>query len=285
LELLPVVKHSSKPEPTGLCSVDDPLELAERKLHSRLIFGTGGAANLDALHDALVASRAEVATIAVRRLDPSARGSVLEVVESAGAQVLPNTAGCRTAKDAVVLAQVAREAFETDWVKLEVVADDVTLLPEGTELLRAAEQLVELGFQVLPYTNDDPVLAQRLEQVGCAAVMPMGSMIGSGLGIANPHHISVIIEHAKVPVILDAGVGSASDACQAMELGCDGVLVASAINRAGAPVLMAHAISLAVEAGRAAFLSGRIPKRPYAVASSPASGMAELTFEFGSSGQ
>jgi thiazole synthase len=190
--------------------------------------------------------------------------------------VLPNTAGCFTARDAVLTAQLAREALHTDWVKLEVIGDERTLLPDAVELLAAAEQLVDDGFVVLPYTNDDPVLARRLEDVGCAAVMPLGSPIGSGMGIANPANITLIVEQAGVPVILDAGVGTASDAALAMELGCDAVLCASAISRAADPVAMAEAIRLAVRAGVLARGAGRIARRTHARASSPLQGMAEL---------
>src|SRR4051794_40910412 len=216
-------------------------------------------------------------TVALRRVDPAARGSVLDAVEGAGCFLLPNTAGCFTARDAVETARLAREAFETDWVKLEVIGDDETLLPDGPELLRAAETLVGEGFVVLPYTNDDPILARRLEDAGCAAVMPAGSPIGSGMGIANPYNIALIVERAGVPVILDAGIGTASDAAMAMELGCDGVLCASAISRAKDPAAMARAIRGGVEAGRLAFEAGRIPRRRYAEASSPMHGLAELS--------
>ena len=189
-------------------------------------------------------------------------------------RVLPNTAGCRTAREAVRTAQLAREALETDWVKLEVVADERTLLPDPVELLDAAQTLVAQGFQVLPYTNDDPVLARRLQQAGCVAVMPLGSPIGTGLGIGNPHNIELIVSEASVPVILDAGIGTASDAALAMELGCDGVLLASAVTRAQDPVAMAEAMAAAVRAGRLARHAGRIPKRFHARASSPTEGMA-----------
>jgi thiazole synthase len=189
---------------------------------------------------------------------------------------LPNTAGCRTAHEAVLTAQLAREALETDWVKLEVVADERTLLPDPIELLDAAEQLVAQGFTVLPYTNDDPVLARRLQQVGCVAVMPLGSPIGTGLGIHNPHNIELIVSEAEVPVILDAGIGTASDAALAMELGCDAVLLASAVTRAQQPAMMAAAMASAVQAGRLARRAGRIPRRHHAQASSPTEGMAVL---------
>jgi thiazole synthase len=250
-----------------------PLTIAGRKLSSRLILGTGGFVNHDVLARALTASGAEICTVALRRLDPSARGSILDVVREAGAEVLPNTAGCFTARDAIITAQLAREAFDTDWIKLEVIGDDRSLLPDAVELVAAAEALVDEGFVVLPYTTDDPVLARRLEDVGCAAVMPLGSPIGSGMGIRNPYNISIIVERAGVPVILDAGVGTASDATMALELGCDAVLCASAIARAHDPEAMARAIRLAVEAGALARAAGRIPRRRYAQASTPQEGV------------
>jgi thiazole synthase len=244
-------------------------------LSSRVILGTGGMSSLESLRSALVASAADMATVAVRRVDPAARGSLLDLLRGIGLRVLPNTAGCYTAPEAVLTAKLAREAFETDWVKLEVIGDDRTLLPDPIELVSAAEELVEAGFVVFPYTNDDPILARRLQQVGCATVMPLGSPIGSGMGIANPHNIALIVEDAEVPVILDAGIGTASDACVAMELGCDGVLVASAVTRAQHPALMAAAIRDAVVAGRAAHRAGRIPRRRHAEASSSFAGMIE----------
>jgi thiazole synthase len=253
------------------------LEIAGRSFGSRLIVGTGGFRSLDALAAALAASEAEVATVALRRVDPAAPGSVLGVVRDAGCAVLPNTAGCFTARDAVTTARLAREAFETDWIKLEVIGDDRTLLPDAAELLEAAETLVADGFAVLPYTSDDPVLAQRLEDAGCAAVMPLGSPIGSGMGIRNPYNLRLIVERARVPVILDAGIGTASDAAFAMELGCDGILLASAIARAEDPARMARAMRLAVEAGRLAHDAGRIPRRLYAEASTPVEGLPDLT--------
>jgi thiazole synthase len=209
----------------------------------------------------------------MRRLDPQAAGTVLDVVRRLGIRVLPNTAGCATAAEALLTAQLAREALETNWVKLEVIADEHTLLPDPIELLDAAERCVADGFVVLPYTNDDPVLAARLEAAGCAAVMPLGAPIGSGLGIRNPHNIAMIVERANVPVVLDAGVGTASDAALAMELGCDAVLVASAVTRARQPALMAAAMARAVESGRLAYSAGRIPKRWHAQASSPTEGV------------
>jgi thiazole synthase len=190
--------------------------------------------------------------------------------------VLPNTAGCFTAHDAILTARLAREAFETDWIKLEVIGDDKTLLPDPSGLLDAAEILVDEGFVVLAYTNDDPILARRLEQLGCAAVMPLGSPIGSGMGIGNPYNISIIVENAKVPVVLDAGIGTASDAALAMELGCDAVLVASAVTRAREPATMAEAIRKAVEGGRLARRAGRIPRRLYAEPSTTFEGLPEF---------
>jgi thiazole synthase len=257
--------------------MDDPLVIGGQAFASRLIMGTGGAASLDALEGALAASGAELTTVALRRVSPGATGSVLDVVRRAGCRLLPNTAGCFTARDAVRTARLAREAFATDWIKLEVIGDDRTLLPDAVELRDAAEMLVDDGFTVLPYTNDDPVLARQLQEIGCAAVMPLGSPIGSGMGIRNPYNLRIIIEHATVPVILDAGVGTASDAATAMELGCDGVLLASAVTRAREPVLMAEAMRKAVEAGRLAYRAGRIPRRLYAEASSSFDNLADLT--------
>jgi thiazole synthase len=249
--------------------VDDPFVLAGETFTSRLIMGTGGIPSLDVLEAALEASGTEITTVAMRRIDPASHGSILDVLARRGVRVLPNTAGCYTAADAILTAQLGREALGTNWVKLEVIADEHTLLPDPIELLNAAETLVSEGFLVLPYTNDDPVLARRLEQVGCVAVMPLGSPIGSGLGIRNPHNIEMIVERAGVPVVLDAGIGTASDAALAMELGCDAVLLASAVTRAQRPALMADAMRKAVEAGRLARLAGRIPVRRYANASSP----------------
>src|ERR671916_485582 len=229
----------------------DPLTIGGRELSSRLLLGTGGFRSLEAIAAAIEASGSELVTVALRRIDPAARGSLVDVLDAAGVQVLPNTAGCYTARDAVLTAKLAREALG---------------------LLEAAEELVDDGFVVLPYTNDDPILARRLEDVGCAAVMPLGSPIGSGQGLLNPYNLRLIRERATVPVILDAGVGTASDAALAMELGCDAVLCASAISRADDPVGMARAIRLATEAGRLAHGAGRIPRRLYAQASTPEEG-------------
>ncbi|MGH4020921.1 MAG: thiazole synthase [Pseudonocardiaceae bacterium] len=249
---------------------DDALVIAGREFGSRLVLGTGGAANMAVLERALLASGTELTTVAMRRMDAAERTGVLDLLARHSIDPLPNTAGCRSAADAVLTAQLAREALQTSWVKLEVVADDRTLLPDPIELLDAAEQLVDAGFTVLPYTNDDPVLAAKLEDAGCAAVMPLGSPIGTGLGIGNPHNIEMIVAQAGVPVILDAGIGTASEAALAMELGCDAVLLATAVTRADDPPRMAEAMRLAVQAGRHARLAGRIPKRFWAQASSPA---------------
>ncbi len=249
--------------------MDDPFVLGGEAFSSRLIMGTGGAPSLDVLSRALAASGTELTTVAMRRVDPAAGGSVLDVLAAGGIRVLPNTAGCFTAAEAVRTARLAREALGTNWIKLEVIADERTLLPDAVELLDAAEQLVADQFTVLPYTNDDPVLARRLEQAGCAAVMPLGSPIGSGLGIGNARNIELIAAAASVPVILDAGIGTASDAAIAMELGCDAVLLATSVTRARQPELMAEAMRAAVTAGRLAFRAGRVPRRTHAVASSP----------------
>ncbi|MCW3012794.1 MAG: thiazole biosynthesis family protein [Solirubrobacterales bacterium] len=251
----------------------DPLVIGTRTYKSRLLLGTGGFPRLEALAEAIGASGTELVTVALRRIDPAQRGSLVDVLDAAGVELLPNTAGCFTARDAVLTAKLAREAFGTDLVKLEVIGDERTLLPDAVELLAAAEELVAAGFVVLPYTTDDPVLAKRLEDVGCAAVMPLGSPIGSGMGIRNPYNIGLIVEQAKVPVVLDAGVGTASDAALAMELGCDAVLCASAISRAQDPTAMALAIRAGVEGGRLARGAGRIPRRLYAEASTPDAGL------------
>ncbi|SDD26176.1 thiazole synthase [Actinokineospora iranica] len=249
--------------------MDDPLVIADREYTSRLITGTGGAANLAVLERALVASGTELTTVSLRRVDTQGGSGVLDILRRLGIDPLPNTAGCRTAAEAVLTARLAREALGTNWIKLEVIADDRTLLPDPVELLDAATTLVADGFVVLPYTNDDPVLALRLEEAGCAAVMPLGSPIGTGLGIRNPHNIELIVARAGVPVILDAGIGTASDAALAMELGCAAVLLATAVTRATDPEKMATAMRAAVVAGRLARSAGRIPQRFWAQASSP----------------
>ncbi len=252
------------------------LELGGRTWRSRLILGTGGFRSLETMERALEASGAEIVTVALRRVDPLAKGSVLDVIERLGLFALPNTAGCYTARDAVRTARMAREAFATDWIKLEVIGDDRTLLPDVVELVDAAETLVGEGFTVLPYTNDDPILARRLEDVGCAAVMPLGSPIGSGMGIRNPYNVAIIVERSSVPVILDAGIGTASDVVRAMELGCDGVLLASSIARAQDPVAMAGAMRKALEAGYEARRAGRMPRKLHAEPSTPTEGLADL---------
>jgi thiazole synthase len=257
---------------TGGTSAADAFELGGSTFGSRLIMGTGGAPSPTALEAALLASGTELTTVALRRIAPGTSGSILDLLAGLKIRVLPNTAGCHTAREAVRTARLAREALETDWVKLEVVADEDTLLPDPVELLDAAHTLVADGFTVLPYTNDDPVLARRLEQAGCAAVMPLGAPIGSGLGIRNPHNLELIVRGAGVPVILDAGIGTASDAALAMELGCSAVLLASAVTRAHDPARMAEAMRHAVAAGRLARLAGRIPQRFHARASSPDTG-------------
>ena len=266
----------TRPDPVVDAAPNDPgVVIAGRTVPSRLLLGTGGMASPDSLRQALVESGTALATVAVRRVDPTTRHSLVDLLGELAIQILPNTAGCFTATDAVLTARLAREAFETDWVKLEVIGDDRTLLPDTVELVAAAEQLVEDGFVVLPYCTDDPVAARRLEQIGCAAVMPLGAPIGSGLGIRNRHNIELIVEQAGVPVILDAGIGTASDACVAMEIGCDAVLVASAVTRARRPGAMARAMREAVSAGHLAFSAGRIPRRFHAEASSAFEGMID----------
>jgi thiazole synthase len=252
------------------------LTIAGRTLRSRLLLGTGGFPSLELMAEAITASGSELVTVALRRVDPHARGSLIDVLAEAGVGLLPNTAGCHTARDAVLTARLAREAFATDWIKLEVIGDEDTLLPDAPELLSAAEELIDDGFVVLPYTTDDPVLARRLADLGCAAVMPLGSPIGSGMGIRNPYNIALIRDAVNVPVILDAGIGTASDAALAMELGCDAVMAASAISRAQDPVAMARAMRAAVEAGRLARGAGRIPRRLYATPSTPDQGLPDF---------
>jgi thiazole synthase len=249
------------------------MQIAGVTFQSRLILGTGGFTSLDVLSGAIQASGTELVTVALRRVSPDARGSIIDVLDDQGVRLLPNTAGCFTARDAVTTAKLAREAFDTDWIKLEVIGDDRTLLPDGSQLIEAAEELVADDFVVLPYTNDDPILARRLEEVGCGAIMPLGSPIGSGMGIRNTYNLAIIREQTELPVVLDAGVGTASDAALAMELGCDAVLCASAISRAEDPEAMAVAIRKAVEAGIEARRAGRIPRRLYAEASTTFEGM------------
>jgi thiazole synthase len=250
----------------------DPLVLAGRSLASRLVLGTGGATSHASLEAAVRASGTGIVTVAMRRVPQAGAGGLLDVLDRCEVALLPNTAGRHTAREALLTARLAREALGTSWVKLEVVADDRTLLPDVVELVDAAEQLVRDGFVVLPYTTDDPVVARRLVDVGCAAVMPLGSPIGSGLGIRNPHAIELVRDAVDVPVILDAGIGTASDAALAMELGCDAVLLASAVTRAEDPAAMAGAMRHAVIAGHLAYRAGRIPVRRLALASSPVEG-------------
>lgn len=254
---------------------NDPFQIAGKEYESRLLIGSARYPNQQVALDAIDASGAEIVTAAIRRIDlNSADGQgLIASLRERGKTMLPNTAGCYTAKDAVLTAQLAREALETDLIKLEVIGDERTLFPDIEQLLEAAEELIEDGFTVLPYTNDDPIAAQKLEEIGCAAVMPLGAPIGSGLGIRNPHNLAIIREMISVPMIVDAGVGAASDAAVAMELGCDAVLMNTAVAGARRPVQMARAMKLAIEAGRLSYLSGRIPKRLYAKASSPLEGV------------
>lgn len=262
---------------TDAAPLADPLVIAGRQLGSRLILGTGGAPSLAVVEAALRASETELTTVAMRRYTPGGAGDDLfAVLEREGVSVLPNTAGCFTAAQAELTAELAREALETDWVKLEVIADDRTLLPDAVELVDACERLVSSGFTVLAYTNDDPILARRLEDLGAAAVMPLGAPIGTGLGILNPHNIEAIVARAGVPIVLDAGIGAPSDAALALELGCDAVLLATAVTRAAHPALMARAFRDAVRAGRAGRLAGRIPRRRDALASSSTEGRMEF---------
>lgn len=254
----------------------DPLVLAGETFGSRLVLGTGGITSMETLERTLRASGTQLVTVALRRVEASADAAMMQVLDRCGVRLLPNTAGCRTAREAVLTARLGREAFGTDWVKLEVIGDEHTLLPDAVELLDAAEQLVDDGFRVFAYTTDDPVLGRRLADAGCAAVMPLGSPIGSGLGIRNPHAVALLREAVDVPVVLDAGLGTASDAALAMELGCDAVLLASAVTRARDPERMALAMRHAVEAGRLARAAGRIPRRWHARASTQFEGLPAL---------
>ncbi|MEN9577264.1 MAG: thiazole synthase [Pseudomonadota bacterium] len=253
----------------------DTLRIGSHTFSSRLFVGTGKYQDVAETEAALVASGAEVVTVALRRVDLKDRsaGSMMSLVTSGRWTILPNTAGCYTAEDAVRTLRLARELGIGDLVKLEVLGDPKTLYPDNEQTLEAAKILVKEGFTVLPYCIDDPIVCRKLEDLGCAAVMPLAAPIGSGLGIRNPHNLAIILEHAKVPVIVDAGVGTASDAAVAMELGCDGVLMNTAIAAAQHPILMAQAMRLAIEAGRLAFRAGRMPMRRYASASSPITGV------------
>ena len=253
----------------------DKLTIAGTSFDSRLFIGTSRYPNQQVMLDAITASGAEVATVSIRRVSPVGGGESLYDRLAGKVRILPNTAGCYTARDAVLTAQLAREALQTDWIKLEVIGDEETLFPDVEHLVKAAQELVADGFVVLPYCNDDPITAKKLEDVGCPAVMPLGAPIGSGMGIRNPYNLQILRQTVSVPVIVDAGVGTASDAAIAMELGCDGVLMNSAIAGARDPVKMATAMRHAVAAGRLAYLAGRIPRRLYAKASSPLEGIVE----------
>ena len=258
-------------------SAGDKLEIGNFSFDSRLLVGTGKYKSVDETRDALRASGAEVVTVALRRvnLDDASEGSLLGLLQSKEWTILPNTAGCFTADDAIRTLRLARELGLADMVKLEVIGDPKTLYPDNEATLEAAKVLVKEGFTVLPYCIDDPIICRKLEDIGCAAVMPLAAPIGSGLGIRNPYNLRIILENAKVPVIVDAGVGTASDAAVALELGCDGVLMNTAIAHAKDPVLMADAMRLGVSAGRKAFLAGRMERRLYANASSPEAGLIE----------
>ena len=251
----------------------DPLIIAERSFGSRLFIGTAGYPNQQVMLDAVAASGAELVTVSIRRISLEGYAESLLDLLAPHYRLLPNTAGCATLRDAVLTAQLAREALETNWVKLELIGDRETLYPDVEQLVPAAEQLVKEGFVVLPYCNDDPVTCRKLADVGCAAVMPLGAPIGSGLGICNPTNIEIICRQSPVPVILDAGIGTASDAARALELGCDGVLLNTAVAKARDPVGMARAMRDAVAAGRQAQQAGRMPKRSHAEASSPRLGL------------
>ncbi len=254
---------------------DNPLTIAGVTFQSRLIVGTGKYPSHEVMKQCHEASGAEMVTVAVRRLDLSAKGeaSLMNWIDRSRMRLLPNTALCYTADDAVRTCRLAEELGMSKWVRLEVLGDEKTLYPDVEETLKAARILVKEGFTVLPYTSDDPITARKLEDLGCAAVMPLAAPIGSGLGIRNPYNLMIIREHAKVPVIVDAGVGTASDAAVAMELGCDGVLMNTAVAGARDPILMAEAMRDAVRAGRAAYRAGRIPRKLYASASSPEAGL------------
>ncbi len=253
--------------------MSDPLVIAGRKFGSRLFLGTAGYPNRKMMLDAVAASGAEMVTAAIRRISLAGDDESLFEVLADRVRFLPNTAGCQTAADAVLTAELAREALDTNWIKLEVIGDRELLYPDVEELLRATEMLVAKGFVVLPYCTEDPVTCRKLADAGAAAVMPLGSPIGSGLGISNPHLIELICARSPVPVVLDAGIGTASDAALAMELGCAAVLVNTAVSKAHDPVLMAKSMRAAVEAGRLARLAGRIAKRTYAEPSSPRFGL------------
>lgn len=256
---------------------DKPLLVAGKQFNSRLLVGTGKYRDLEQTREAIEASGAEIVTVAVRRTNIGQNPdepNLLDILPPDRYTILPNTAGCFNARDAVRTCKLARELLDGyNLVKLEVLGEQKTLYPDITETLKAAEELVADGFQVMVYTSDDPLIAKRLEEMGCVAVMPLGAPIGSGLGIQNRYNIRMIVENATVPILVDAGVGTASDASLAMELGCDGVLMNTAIAQARSPIRMAHAMRLAVESGREAYLAGRMPKKAYASASSPIDGL------------
>jgi thiazole synthase len=260
---------------------NDIFEIAGEQFSSRLILGTARYPNPSIMMDALQSSGTEMVTLSIRRHDvtDSFGESILNLIRSRSYRLLPNTAGCFTAKEAVLTAELAREALETNWIKLEVIGDDETLFPDVVELLIAAQDLVNRGFTVFPYCNDDPITCRKLEDIGCAVVMPLAAPIGSGAGIRNAYNIQIIRETVRIPVIIDAGIGTASDAAVAMELGADAVLLNTAISCAEHPVMMAQAMKLAVEAGRFAYLAGRIPKRLYAERSSPMTGLIRHEIE------
>ena len=255
--------------------MDKGLQIGDLTVSSRLLLGSSGYPNFEVMLKAITASGTEIVTVSVRRVrfDNQDQGDLFQLLRQKKILILPNTAGCFTAKDAILTAQLAADALETQLVKLEVIGDDKTLLPDVEQLLLAAEVLIKDGFTVLPYCNDDPITCKKLEDLGCPVVMPLGAPIGSGAGIRNPYNIQIIRDIISVPVIVDAGVGTASDATIAMELGCDGILLNTAIAKARQPVLMASAMRKAIEAGREAFLAGRIPQKLYATASSPSSGL------------
>ncbi len=255
---------------------DDPFVLAGHSYTSRVLLGTALYPDRSTMLASIEASQTQLVTVSLRRVPTHTQGSenLYTLLAERNIRLLPNTAGCFTAKEAVLTAQLAREALGTNLIKLEVIADEETLLPDGEELLLAAEKLVMDGFDVLPYTNDDPVLARKLEDVGCAAVMPLAAPIGTGLGIRNPHNLELIVSRAQVPVIVDAGLGTASDIALAFELGCSAVLLNTAVAKARRPVQMARAVCAAAIAGREAYLSGRMPPKSYSEASSPLSGRA-----------
>ena len=255
---------------------DKEFTIAGKKFSSRFLIGTSRYPNQQVMMDAIEASGAEIVTVAVRRVSQDSGGEGLYDLLGDRFHLLPNTAGCFTARDAVLTAELAREALKTNWVKLEVIGDDETLFPDVEQLLRAAEELVGKGFVVLPYCNDDPITCKKLEDIGCAAVMPLAAPIGSGMGIRNPYNLRIIREQCSLPIIVDAGVGTASDAAIALELGCDGILLNTAVAGARDPVKMAKAMRLGIEAGRYAFEAGRIPRRLYAAASTPTDGAIEL---------